>query len=108
MLASEIRELSEGDIQARIMLRTDRDGGETKRIETTVGRVLFNLALPPEIGKFYNTTLDKKQLRKVVADCYRLFPDPYDTAAVVNETYAAGQTWSPNTARFVLMLSKTL
>src|ERR687890_4510 len=38
------------DIHARITVRTDRDGGETKRIETTVGRAIFNLALPSEIG----------------------------------------------------------
>ncbi len=60
------------DLQAQIVVRTDRDGGEMKRIETTVGRAIFNLALPAEIGKYYNLTMDRKQLRKVVADCYRL------------------------------------
>ena len=68
------------DLQAQIVVRTDRDGGETKRIETTVGRAIFNLALPAEIGKYYNQTMDRKQLRKVVADCYRLFSDPFETA----------------------------
>ena len=62
------------DLQARIIVRTDRDGGETKRIETTVGRAIFNLALPAEIGKYYNQTMGRKQLRQVVADCYRLLP----------------------------------
>jgi len=38
------------DLLAHITVRTDRDGGEVKRIETTVGRALFNLALPASLG----------------------------------------------------------
>jgi DNA-directed RNA polymerase subunit beta' len=82
------------DIQARIVVRTDRDGGEMKRIETTVGRALFNEALPTALGKFYNTTMGRKQLRGVVADCYRVFSDPHDTAAVVNKIKQLGFTFS--------------
>jgi len=82
------------DLQARILVRTDRDGGEMKRLETTVGRAIFNLALPTTIGKFYNLTMDRKQLRKVVADCYRLFKDPFDTAHVVNEIKKVGFEYS--------------
>ena len=82
------------DLQARIMVRTDRDGGEIKRIETTVGRAIFNLALPPTIGKYYNETMGRKQLRKVVADCYRYFKDPYDTARIVNEIKKVGFEFS--------------
>ena len=63
------------DLQAQITVRTDRDGGENKRIETTVGRAIFNLALPSEIGKYYNQTMGRKQLRQVVADAYRYFQD---------------------------------
>ena len=59
-----------------IIVRTDRDGGEIKRIETTVGRAIFNLALPTELGKYYNDTMGRKQLRSVVADCYRLLQGP--------------------------------
>jgi DNA-directed RNA polymerase subunit beta' len=82
------------DLQARVVVRTDRENGEVKRIETTVGRVIFNLALPPQIGKYYNETMDRKQLRKVVADCYRLFQDPFDTAHVVNEIKKVGFEFS--------------
>jgi DNA-directed RNA polymerase subunit beta' len=82
------------DLQARILVRTDREGGETQRIETTVGRAIFNLALPAEIGKFYNQTMDRKQLRKVVADCYRLFGDPFETARIVNEIKKVGFEYS--------------
>ena len=93
------------EVQARLRLgcgrhpgrdhvRTDRDGGEAKRIETTVGRAIFNLALPPTLGKYYNATMDRKQVRKVVADCYRHFSDPFDTAAVVNEIKKVGFEYS--------------
>jgi DNA-directed RNA polymerase subunit beta' len=82
------------DIQAKITVRTDRDGGVPKRIETTVGRAIFNEALPPTLGKYYNDTMGRKQLRGVVADCYRAFSDPQDTADVVNRIKKLGFTFS--------------
>ncbi|MBA3416638.1 MAG: DNA-directed RNA polymerase subunit beta', partial [Chloroflexia bacterium] len=82
------------DIQARITVRTDRDGGELKRIDTTVGRVLFNLALPAVLNTFYNDTMGRKQLRVVVADCYRMFKDPFETARVVNDIKKVGFEFS--------------
>jgi DNA-directed RNA polymerase subunit beta' len=82
------------DLQAAIIVRTDRDGGVTKRIDTTVGRAIFNLALPHDIGKFYNQTLGRKQLRQVVADAYRLYQDPDETARIVNEIKKVGFTYS--------------
>ena len=82
------------DLQAAITVRTDRDGGETKRIETTVGRALFNLSLPADLHKFYNATMGRKALRSVVADCYRLFKDPDKTAYVVNEIKKVGFEFS--------------
>jgi DNA-directed RNA polymerase subunit beta' len=44
------------------------DGG---RINTTVGRILFNDALPPQL-RFYNGIVDRASLRKLVSDCIRL------------------------------------
>ncbi len=46
----------------------DLDGGQ---ISTTVGRILFNDALPPQL-RFYNKIADKASLRALVADCIRL------------------------------------
>jgi len=82
------------DLQAQITVRTDREGGETKRIETTVGRAIFNLALPSEIGKYYNQTMGRKQLRQVVADAYRYFQDANETARIVNEIKKVGFEFS--------------
>jgi len=82
------------DLQAAIRVQTDRDGGEQKLIDTTAGRAIFNLALPASLGKYYNETMDRKAVRKVVADCYRHFSDPFDTAAVVNEIKKVGFEYS--------------
>jgi len=78
------------DLQAAITVRTDRDGGVMKRIPTTVGRALFNLVLPDTLGKYYNETMGRKQLRGVVADCYRTFENPADTARIVNDIKKLG------------------
>jgi DNA-directed RNA polymerase subunit beta' len=40
-----------------------------KIIDTTVGRVIFNDILPKEI-RFVNTTIDKKNVSKVIETCY--------------------------------------
>ena len=41
------------------------------RIETTVGRVLFNRILPPEV-QFTNRTLEKTGVKNLIADVYEL------------------------------------
>ena len=47
-------------------------GGET--IETTMGRVIFNMALPAHWNhSFVNQTIDKKGLQKFIAECYRRY-----------------------------------
>ncbi|CAN5614721.1 DNA-directed RNA polymerase subunit beta' [soil metagenome] len=82
------------DVQARIKVSTDRDGGVEKLIDTTVGRALFNLVLPPTLYKYYDFVMDRKQIRKVVADCYRHFNDPYLTAEIVNAIKRVGFEFS--------------
>jgi len=39
-------------------------------LETTVGRIIFNEVIPPELG-YINQMADKKVLSKIVDDCYR-------------------------------------
>ena len=82
------------DLLADIVVRTDRDGGVMKRIPTTVGRAIFNLTVPKEIGKYYNATMGRKQLRGVVADAYRYFQDADRTAHLVNEIKKVGFEFS--------------
>jgi DNA-directed RNA polymerase subunit beta' len=44
---------------------------EARRIETTVGRVLFDEMMPPGMP-FYNLTQNDRSLARIVADCRRL------------------------------------
>ena len=62
------------DLHAAIKVRArveDGNGGMTiQRIETTVGRVIFNQAVPEEVP-FINILLTKKNLKKVISDILR-------------------------------------
>jgi len=53
--------------------RVKGEGAEKYRpgslISTTVGRVIFNDMLPPQMS-FYNTTMRSKDLANVISDCY--------------------------------------
>ena len=46
-------------------------GPKNRRIETTVGRILFNDILPTGMP-FYNFALNQKGTAQVISDCYRL------------------------------------
>jgi len=52
-------------------VRTERGDEAGGVIETTAGRCLFNDILP-EGMPFYNVVMDKKQLGKVIQDCYEI------------------------------------
>ena len=39
-------------------------------LETTVGRLIFNEAIPPQLG-YINRVADKKEMSKIVDECYR-------------------------------------
>ncbi|MBX6350160.1 MAG: DNA-directed RNA polymerase subunit beta' [Clostridia bacterium] len=56
------------DLHAKVQVRL---APGTPRIETTVGRVVFNEQLP-EALRFINRVVDRKELGAIVADCYRL------------------------------------
>jgi DNA-directed RNA polymerase subunit beta' len=73
-------ELDQVEVHTRINLRTltwYNDKGdrlleaETRIVKTTVGRVLFNRILPPEV-QFTNEKLDKGAVKDLIADVYEL------------------------------------
>ena len=55
-------------LHAKIQVRM-QDG---KRIETTLGRLILNEKLPPELG-YQNRVVGRKELSALVAETYRLF-----------------------------------
>ncbi|NIS79141.1 MAG: DNA-directed RNA polymerase subunit beta' [Anaerolineales bacterium] len=83
--------LGQVDIHAPIKLLTltwyDDDGvrlaePETRLLETTVGRVIFNMVLPDEL-RFVNQVLDKGSIQDLISDIYHLLREE-GTPAVVD------------------------
>src|SRR2546425_1108184 len=81
------------DIQQEVRVRVDG-----KLVRTSPGRVMFNQVLPlgkqPMEGqgepmRFQNRVFDKKTLRAIVAECFRLYGNE-ETARVANEIKRLG------------------
>ena len=75
-------ELDKIDLRAPIKVRdgvsasgngkfADVDGDTDAWMETTPGRIIFNDALPPELG-FYNTVIDKGVLKDITSQAHEL------------------------------------
>jgi DNA-directed RNA polymerase subunit beta' len=79
-------ELGVIDLRAEIEVRDEKKGGQ--RVRTSVGRIIFNDVLPPELG-FYNKAIDKSGLKQIVTDCYKLLSNE-DTAAVLDSLKQLG------------------
>ncbi len=62
-------DLKKVELHAKVKFYFQRDGAKPEMIDTTVGRVLFNAALPAEL-RFVNRVLDKGALKKLVAEGY--------------------------------------
>ncbi|GAB6178911.1 DNA-directed RNA polymerase subunit beta' [Desulfotomaculum defluvii] len=75
-------------LQAKITVR--RQNGE--RLQTTVGRIIFNEVIPEELG-YINKVCDKKTLSKIVADCYRLLGNAH-TAELLDGIKELGYKYS--------------
>jgi len=74
------------DSSAEIEVRDPND--VTKRIKTSVGRLIFNEVLPKELG-FRNQLMDKKVLKGIVAECHRLLGNE-STATMVDNIKSLG------------------
>jgi len=59
------------DLHAEIEVREQTTG---ESIKTTVGRIIFNEVLPPEIG-FHNKIIDKSILKQIAIDCCKLLSE---------------------------------
>ncbi|MBT4850166.1 DNA-directed RNA polymerase subunit beta' [Candidatus Parcubacteria bacterium] len=62
--------LEEIKLQDPIKIRAQR--ADNKIIETSIGRILFNSVLPKEMG-YVNDLIDKKGLKNIIAESFRLF-----------------------------------
>ena len=76
------------DLHAPITVRMQEPDGTWVRRETTAGRIFFNEVLPPEMG-FFNGTVDRKELGRLVDRLYRRFGNT-KTAEVLDRIKALG------------------
>ncbi|MFC1990765.1 DNA-directed RNA polymerase subunit beta' [Chloroflexota bacterium] len=65
-------ELGQIDLGAEIEVRDKEKDGQ--RIKTSVGRIIFNEVLPPEMG-FNNNVIDKSTLKQIATYCCHLLSD---------------------------------
>jgi len=78
-------ELGAVDLRAEIEIRGGENGDRTR---TSVGRIIFNDALPEALG-YYNQTVDKSVLKRVVSECSVRLSDE-KMAEVVDDLKALG------------------
>jgi DNA-directed RNA polymerase subunit beta' len=92
-------ELGHIDLRAEIEVRRQQEDGQ--RIKTSVGRIIFNDVLPPELG-FYNKDIDKSILKQIVTDCYKLISNE-DTAKVVDNIKQLGFRYATKSGTTIAM-----
>ena len=77
------------ELQASIKVRMKTaEDEEPQLVSTTVGRIIFNEVLPPAL-RYRNETTDRKGLRSIVAECYRLYGSEV-TAKLVDDIKNTG------------------
>ncbi len=59
-------------LHERILLRLHNDSADYTRIETCVGRCIFNEVIPEKLG-FINEVIDRKPLGRIVNKCINLY-----------------------------------
>jgi DNA-directed RNA polymerase subunit beta' len=72
-----------------------------QRLQTTVGRILFNEALPPQL-RFQNKTMNKSALRTLVSDCVRILGHEA-TAAVLDNLKLIGFNYATKSGVSIAM-----
>jgi DNA-directed RNA polymerase subunit beta' len=92
-------ELGHIDLRAEIEVRKQQENGQ--RIKTSVGRIMFNDVLPPQLG-FYNEAIDKSSLKQIVTDCYKLLSSE-DTTKVVDNIKQLGFHYATKSGTTIAM-----
>jgi len=86
-------------LRDEIEVRDQKISGQ--RIKTSVGRIIFNDALPQELG-FLNKVVDKSSLKQIVTDCYKLLSKE-NTAAVLDNLKQLGFHYATKSGTTIAM-----
>ncbi|MBI4181150.1 MAG: DNA-directed RNA polymerase subunit beta', partial [Chloroflexi bacterium] len=92
-------ELDAIDLRAEIEVREQEKPGQ--RIKTSIGRILFNEILPPELD-FYNKVTDKPSLKQIISDCAKLLNDE-DMAMVLDSIKQLGFHYATQSGTSIAM-----
>jgi len=87
------------DLRAEIEVKDGGNNGE--RIKTSVGRIIFNEVLPPELGPM-NREVDKSALKQIVTQCYHLLPHE-ETAVVLDSLKQLGFHYATRSGTTIAM-----
>jgi DNA-directed RNA polymerase subunit beta' len=87
-----------GVVQLGSEIKVRYDG---QMLQTTVGRIIFNDALPPQM-RFQNKTMNKSALRSLVSDCVRVLGHE-STAAVLDNLKAMGFNYATKSGVSIAM-----
>jgi DNA-directed RNA polymerase subunit beta' len=89
------------ELGAEIVVRDPSLRSNGGKINTTVGRIIFNNALPPQFG-FYNKTVDKGSIRTLISDCVRLVGNE-GTAGVLDRLKELGFSYATKSGLSIAM-----
>jgi DNA-directed RNA polymerase subunit beta' len=92
-------ELGAVDLRAEIEVRNQEKGGE--RVKTSIGRIIFNDVLPPEL-RFLNKVIDRAGLKQIVTDSYRLLSHE-QTAALLDNVKQLGFHYATKSGTTIAM-----
>ncbi len=92
-------ELGAVDLRAEIEVRDQEKGGQ--RVKTSVGRIIFNDALPPEL-RFLNKVIDKATIKQVVTDSYKMLTHE-QTAALLDDIKQLGFRYATKSGTTIAM-----
>ena len=91
-------ELGALDLREEIEVRGQENG---ERIKTSVGRIIFNDALPAKLH-FYNQSVDKSVLKQVVTECAKLLSDE-EMAMVLDDLKEMGFRYATKSGTTIAM-----
>ncbi len=89
------------ELGAEIVVRDHSLRSDGGRTNTTVGRIIFNNALPPQLG-FYNKTVDKGSIRTLISECVRLLGNE-GTAGVLDRLKELGFNYATKSGLSIAM-----
>ena len=91
-------ELGAIDLRAQVEIRSPDN---SERVKTSVGRIIFNEALPKQLG-VYNQPVDKSVLKRIVSECSVLLSDE-EMAEVMDELKKLGFRYATKSGTTIAM-----